>query len=382
MMRGTKYIWQQEGWPHMQWDDTSFSNILAEINLLRGKLLGRVSMFGFEEQNLSMLESMTQEIVHSAKIEGEELNRDSVRSSVARQLGLEYEGLKNSDHYTEGVVQVMIDAVQHHDMPLDAERLFSWHAALFPTGRSGIHKILVGDWRQGEEPMQVVSGPLGHEKIHYEAPASKDVSDMMSDFLRWFDSENTLDPLVKTAVMHLWFVTIHPFDDGNGRICRTLTELLLSRADQTSQRYYSLSSEILNHRKDYYQYLEQAQKGGLDVTPWIQWFLQTLKLALEAAFEKTEGVLRKSRFWDAHRSVSINERQRKVLNMLFDGFEGKLNSSKWYKINHCSQDTANRDIRDLIAKGILKTTGEGGRSTNYELVFPLVGKESVNPLYM
>lgn len=368
MMRGTKYIWQQEGWPHMQWDDTSFSNILAEINLLRGKLLGRVSMFGFEEQNLSMLESMTQEIVHSAKIEGEELNRDSVRSSVARQLGLEYEGLKNSDHYTEGVVQVMIDAVQHHDMPLDVERLFSWHAALFPTGRSGIHKILVGDWRQGEEPMQVVSGPLGHEKIHYEAPASKDVPDMMSDFLRWFDSENTLDPLVKTAVMHLWFVTIHPFDDGNGRICRTLTELLLSRADQTSQRNYSLSSEILNHRKDYYQYLEQAQKGGLDVTPWIQWFLQTLKLALEAAFEKTEGVLRKSRFWDAHRSVSINERQRKVLNMLFDGFEGKLNSSKWYKINHCSQDTANRDIRDLIAKGILKQTGEGGRSTNYELV--------------
>lgn len=382
MMRGTKYIWQQEGWPHMQWDDTSFSNILAEINLLRGKLLGRVSMFGFEEQNLSMLESMTQEIVHSAKIEGEELNRDSVRSSVARQLGLEYEGLKNSDHYTEGVVQVMIDAVQHHDMPLDAERLFSWHAALFPTGRSGIHKILVGDWRQGEEPMQVVSGPLGHEKIHYEAPASKDVPDMMSDFLRWFDSENTLDPLVKTAVMHLWFVTIHPFDDGNGRICRTLTELLLSRADQTSQRYYSLSSEILNHCKDYYQYLELAQKGGLDVTPWIQWFLQTLKLALEAAFEKTEGVLRKSRFWDAHRSVSINERQRKVLNMLFDGFEGKLNSSKWYKINHCSQDTANRDIRDLIAKGILKSTGEGGRSTNYELVFPLVGKESVPPLYM
>ena len=191
---------------------------------------------------------------------------------------------------------------------------------------------------------------------------------MMSDFHRWFDSENTLDPLVKTAVMHLWFVTIHPFDDGNGRICRTLTELLLSRADQTSQRYYSLSSEILNHRKDYYQYLEQAQKGGLDVTPWIRWFLQTLKLALEAAFEKTEGVLRKSRFWDAHRSVSINERQRKVLNMLFDGFEGKLNSSKWYKINHCSQDTANRDIRDLIAKGILKPTGEGGRSTNYELV--------------
>lgn len=336
MMRGTKYIWQQEGWPHMQWDDTSFSNILAEINLLRGKLLGRVSMFGFEEQNLSMLESMTQEIVHSAKIEGEELNRDSVRSSVARQLGLEYEGLKNSDHYTEGVVQVMIDAVQHHDMPLDVERLFSWHAALFPTGRSGIHKILVGDWRQGEEPMQVVSGPLGHEKIHYEAPASKDVPDMMSDFLRWFDSENTLDPLVKTAVMHLWFVTIHPFDDGNGRICRTLTELLLSRADQTSQRYYSLSSEILNHRKDYYQYLEQAQKGGLDVTPWIRWFLQTLKLALEAAFEKTEGVLRKSRFH--------SERIGYVVVSSFKNFFSLKNREKRKKYRDTSENIRNSEV--------------------------------------
>ena len=367
MRRNTRYIWQQEDWPHMTWDNMSFSNTLAEVNMLRGKLLGRVSMFGFEEQNQSMLDSLTQEIVHSAKIEGEELNRDSVRSSVARQLGLEYEGLPVPDHYTEGVVQVMMDAVQHYAMPLDAERLFSWHAALFPTGRSGIHKIAVAQWREGDEPMQVVSGALGHEKVHYEAPASEDVPRMMSELIGWINIEEGVDPLVKAAVVHLWFVTVHPFDDGNGRLCRTLTELLLSRADQTSQRYYSLSSEILNHRKEYYDHLEQAQKGELDITPWIQWFLQTLKTALENALQKTENVVRKARFWDEHRTMVFNDRQRKVLNMLFDGFEGKLNSSKWYKINHCSQDTAIRDIKDLMAKGVLRQTNEGGRSTNYEL---------------
>lgn len=366
-MRQATYIWQEPDWPHMRWDNARISGILAEVNLLRGKLLGRVSMFGFEEQNTSMLDSLTQEIVHSAKIEGEELNRDSVRSSVARQLGLEYEGLPASDHYTEGVVEVMMDAVQHYDHPLDAERLFSWHAALFPTGRSGIHKILVGRWREGDEPMQVVSGAMGHEKVHYEAPGSDLVPGMMEAFIDAVNAEDTIDPLVKAAMMHLWFVTVHPFDDGNGRLCRTLTEMLLSRADHTSQRFYSLSSEILNHHKAYYDYLEQAQKGDLDVTDWIEWFLLTLKVALKVALEKTEHVVRKKMFWDQHRGADLNARQRKVLNMLLDGFEGKLNSSKWYKINHCSQDTANRDINDLIAKGILKSTGEKGRSTNYEL---------------
>ena len=364
----TKYIWQQKEWPHMIWMNESLSSILAEVNLLRGKLLGRVTMFGFKEQNLSMLESLTQEIVHSAKIEGEDLNRDSVRSSVAMQLGLPYEGLPTPDHYTEGVVQVMMDAVQHYDAPVDAERLFSWHGALFPTGRSGLYKITVANWRQGEEAMQVVSGPLGRQKVHYEAPDSQDVPQMMEDLLLWIDEEKNIDPLVKAAVTHLWFVTIHPFDDGNGRLCRTLTELLLSRADNTSQRYYSLSSEILNHRKAYYDHLEQAQKGNLDITPWVTWFLETLKSAIETALAKTENVVRKTQFWEKHRTITFNDRQRKVLNMLLDGFEGKLNSSKWYKINHCSQDTANRDIKDLIEKGILRSTGEGGRSTNYEMV--------------
>ncbi len=351
----------------MTWNNASLCNTLAEVNMLRGKLLGRISMFGFAEQNDSLLYSLTQEIVHSAKIEGEELNRDSVRSSVARQLGLAHEGLPVPDHYTEGVVQVMMDAVQHYSMPLNAERLFSWHAALFPSGHSGIHKIAVARWREGNEPMQVVSGAMGHEKVHYEAPASSDVPTMMAELINWINTAQDIDPLVMAAIAHLWFVTIHPFDDGNGRLCRTLTELMLSRADKTSQRYYSLSSEILNHRKAYYDHLEQAQKGSLDITPWVDWFLQTLKTALANALLKTEGVIRKAQFWDTHSNISFNDRQRKVINMLFDGFEGKLNSSKWYKINHCSQDTANRDIKDLIAKGILRQTDEGGRSTNYQL---------------
>lgn len=362
-----QYIWQQDGWPRMKWHGERLSQRLAEVNLLRGKLLGRIALFGFEDQNRSLLESITQEIVQSAKIEDEELNRDSVRSSVAMQLGLPYEGLPTPDHYTEGVVQVMIDATRHYDAPVDAERLFAWHGALFPTGRSGLYKITVADWRQGDEPMQVVSGPLGNQKVHYKAPASKDVPQMMHDLMVWIEEETQIDPLVKAAIAHLWFVTIHPFDDGNGRLGRTLTELLLSRADHASQRYYSLSAEILNHRKAYYAHLEEVQKGNLDITAWIDWFLQTLKSALEVAMEKTERVVKKKMFWEQNQHLTFNERQRKVLNMLLDGFDGKLNSSKWYKINHCSQDTAIRDIKDLIEKGILRSTGEGGRSTNYEI---------------
>ncbi len=363
------YVWQRAEWPHWTWDSSALAPLLAEANLLRGNLLGRLSAFGFEEQNLSALDALTHEIVHSAKIEGEELNRESVRSSVARQMGLRYEGLPQADHYTEGVVEVMMDAVKQYAAPLDEERLFAWHAALFPMGRSGLTPIKVGGWREGDDPMQVVSGPLGHQKVHYEAPPSSAVPEMMNDFLQWVNSPcEAVDPLIKAAVAHLWFVTIHPFDDGNGRICRTLTELLLSRADHTSQRYYSLSSEILNRRKAYYEHLEQAQKGGADVTPWLEWFLQTLREALEEALRRTDAVVRKTHFWDAHKDLPLNQRQRKVINMLLDGFDGKLNSSKWYKINHCSQDTALRDINDLIRKGILRQTAEGGRSTNYELV--------------
>ena len=366
--RMEQYIWQHEGWPRMTWAEEAFSGLLAEVNMLRGKLMGVISMFSFQEQNDTVLDAMSQEIVHSAKIEGQELDHDSVRSSVARQLGLSYGGLPVPDHFTEGVVQVMIDATQHYDRPLDAERLFNWHAALFPTGRSGMYRITVGAWRCEGGAMQVVSGPMGHEQVHYEAPDNKTVPAMMNQFLSWVNAtDDNIDPLVKAAVAHLWFVTIHPFDDGNGRLCRTITEMLLSRADQTRQRYYSLSSVFLSNRKEYYNHLEQAQKGNLDVTVWIDWFLRQLKEALLASLAKTEHVKAKRIFWDCHREVSFNDRQRKVINMLLNGFEGKLTSSKWYKINHCSQDTANRDINDLIHKGVLVREPGSGRSTAYEL---------------
>ncbi len=362
------YIWQRPNWTHFTWDNTAISQSLAKVNMLRGQLLGRVSMFGLEAKSESMLDAVSQEIIHSAKIEGENLNRDSVRSSVAKQLGLKYEGLTTMDHYIEGVVEVMIDAISHYQKPLSSERLFAWHAALFPTGRSGLYKIDVGQWRQGEDPMQVVSGAMGKEIVHYEAPPSHDIPNMMQQFIRWINTTQPLDPVIKAAIAHLWFVSIHPFDDGNGRICRTLTELLLSRADQTSQRYYSLSTEILTHRKAYYEELEHAQHTDSDVTQWIAWFLQTLEQAIQSSLLKTENVVRKLQFWQKHHITAINDRQRKIVNMLFDGFEGKLTSSKWYKINHCSQDTATRDINDLIKKGILQPTAERGRSTSYTLV--------------
>ena len=361
------WIYERYDWMNFKWDKDKISALAEKVSARIGFLHGRIASLAENERAGASVEILTQDIISSFSIEGISLNTDDVRSSIVRRLGVtNIPTTGTSTHYMEGVVDMMLDATGNCNVPVDRERLFGWHCALFPNGRSGAYPITVGSYRKGD--VQVISGSMGHERVHYMAPPASDVNDLMEEFMYWFNQETGISHIIRSAIAHLIFVSIHPFDDGNGRICRTLTELLLSRADQTPQRYYSLSSEILNHRKDYYQYLEQAQKGGLDVTPWIQWFLQTLKLALEAAFEKTEGVLRKSRFWDAHRSVSINERQRKVLNMLFDGFEGKLNSSKWYKINHCSQDTANRDIRDLIAKGILKPTGEGGRSTNYELV--------------
>lgn len=364
-----KYIWNNEYWPNMYWDSDTLSKMLSDVNELRGNLAGVMSVFGLKERDDSMLSSLTQEIVHSAEIEGERLNHDSVRSSIARQLGLDYAGLPASDHYTEGVVQVLLDATQNYKTDISAKRLFGWHAALFPTGYSGMYRITVGNWRKGPDAMQVVSGALGKQKVHFEAPASDMVEGMMSSFLQWLNTtDDNIDPIVKAAVAHLWFVTIHPFDDGNGRICRTITEWQLSRADNAPQRFYSLSSEILNNRNDYYNHLEKAQKGSLDVTEWIAWFISILEKALLTAIGKTERVKCKTLFWDRHNATPLNDRQRKVINMLLDGFDGKLNSSKWYKINHCSQDTASRDINDLIEKGILrKVAGSGGRSTCYEL---------------
>ena len=294
------------------------------------------------------------------------MNSDQVRSSVARHLGIETEGLPEADHYVDGVVQLMIDATQNYAQPLTNERLFNWHAALFPTGRSGAYKITVADWRQGSDPMQVISGAMGKEKIHYQAPDSDNVPYQMKLFLDWVNDEQRIDPVLKAAIAHLWFVTIHPFDDGNGRIARTIMDLFLARADEMPHRFYSMSAEIRKQRKEYYEILEKTQKGKLDITNWLEWFLDCLNTALLDTEKTISTILQKAAFWDKHR-VPMNERQIKMVNLLWDGFNGKLTSSKWGKITKCSADTALRDIQDLIGKGVLRKTNEGGRSTNYEL---------------
>lgn len=362
------YIWQEKDWPHFTWDNDQVARLLGDVHQDLGRLTGFVRMFGFEQKTDTYLDAITQEIVHSAEIEGEMLDHASVRSSVARQLGLPYAGLPQTDHYVEGVVQIMLDATQHFEQPLTDERLFGWHAALFPVGYSGTYKITVADWRQSQETMQVVSGPIDHYQVHFEAPPSRLVPEMMKTFIEWVNEEKKLDFLVKAAIAHLWFVTIHPFDDGNGRLCRTITEMLLARADGMSQRFYSLSSAILNSRKNYYEQLEQAQKGTTDITRWVVWFLQMLQQAVCSSVAQLDRVMQKTDFWNRHADIIVNERQRKVINRLCDGFEGKLNTSKWAKMCHCSQDTALRDINDLINKGILRDSGEGGRSKNYELI--------------
>ena len=362
------YIWQKDNWPQFSWNESEINDLLIEVHRSQGILLDRMRMFGIEQRNNSLVESMTDEILNSSNIEGERLDHNSVRSSLAKHLRIEIEGLPNTNHYIDGIVQVMLDATSNHEKALTKDRLFNWHAALFPTGRSGYFPITVANWRQREEPMQVVSGALGKEKIHFEAPHSSMVPEMMNVFLDWLEKENNIDPFVKAAIAHIWFVTIHPFDDGNGRICRTITEMLLSRADKSKHRYYSLSSEIMLQRKLYYEILEATQKGNLNITDWIEWFLQALTNALNTSIAKTDTLIQKVSFWDTHRNCALNERQRKIINMLFDGFEGNLTSSKWAKINKCSQDTASRDINDLLDKQILRRNKEGGRSTNYVLV--------------
>ena len=361
------YIHQTDTWPHFNWDRNRIDPKLAAVNKATGYLEGILSSIGFYVKERAAVEAYTHDIVASSEIEGLLLNPDQVRSSIARRMGVQITGEVPYGHYVEGIVQMMMDAVQGYDKPLTDDRLFGWHCALFPNGRNGYEEINVGKYR-GDE-MNVISGALGREKVHYHAPAPERVPEEMNIFLKWFNDPSTPRDYVKSAIAHFWFVCIHPFDDGNGRLCRTITECLLSRADRSAQRYYSLSSEILSHRNEYYLHLERAQKGGLDITEWIVWFLETLRKAVETALDKTERVVMKKRFWDKHHDTPLNERQRKVLNKLLDGFEGKLNSSKWYKINHCSQDTATRDINDLIAKGIVRKSNDGGgRSTNYELI--------------
>ena len=362
----TVYLWQNDKFSSFEWDTNALLLPLGEVHTLQGQLLGRMSALGFEGLS-QQVEAVTQEIIGSSQIEGVTLNADSVRSSVARHLGLETAGNERSDHYTEGVVNAMMQATQAFAEPLTAERMFGWHAAFFPTGYSDGYKITVANWRVGDEPMQVVSGPMGKEKVHFVAPPSDMVPAMMERFIAWCNTPNDTDPILRAAIAHLWFVTIHPFDDGNGRMARTITELMLARADNSSQRFYSLSAEIMKQRKEYYDVLEQVQKGAIDVTPWLLWFVKTLRNALVFSLQTTDRVLQKASFWSKHKETELNERQRKIINRLWDGFDGKLTTQKYAKINHCSQDTALRDIQSLMEKGILRKTEEGGRSTNYEL---------------
>lgn len=365
-MRHSTYIWQCKEWPRFKWDAEALLEPLSNLNRLHGLLHGRMSVLGFNDKDQSLLSAMTDELISSSEIEGISLNPGSVRSSIARRLGIDDEGMIVGDHYVEGLVDVMLDAIRNCREPISAERLFGWHAALFPSGRSGMYKITVADWRKGDEPMQVVSGAFGHERVHYEAPASRDVAAEMERLMNWCNSVD-ISPFIMAGVAHLWFVTIHPFDDGNGRISRTLSDMLLARLDEDPARYYSMSSEINRNKKAYYDILERTQKGNLDITEWLLWFIRCLENAIQRASGVVENTLHKSVYWERFRNTEINERQRKVINRLWDGFDGKLTSSKWAKICGCSQDTALRDINDLIDKGMLRNSGEGGRSANYLL---------------
>ncbi|MET0638169.1 MAG: Fic family protein [Chitinophagaceae bacterium] len=363
-----KYIHELADWPSFTWDDAMLSAPLAALRYDQGRLIGRMENLGFDLKREAMLQTLTQDVVKSSEIEGEILDNNQVRSSIARRLGLEIAGSVNSERHVDGVVEMMVDATQRYEAPLTDMRLFGWHAALFPTGFSGMYKITVGTWRTAEAgPMQVVSGAMGKEHVHYEAPEAARLSADMTTFLAWVNDNNKIDPVVKAAIAHLWFVTIHPFDDGNGRIARAIADMQLARADGSPYRFYSMSSQIRTKRKEYYEILEKTQKGSLDITPWIVWFLHCLSEAIASSDTVLKSVLAKSRFWESQRDHALNARQRSMLNRLIDGFEGKLTSSKWAKITKSSQDTAGRDIQDLIEKGLLVKDEGGGRSTSYSL---------------
>lgn len=366
-----KYIWQQEAWPQWSYDLPGLTLLLAQVHQARGHLLGRMHDLGMDLRDQATLRVLTEDVLKTSEIEGEKLNPDSVRSSIARRLGVDIGALAPADRHVEGVVDMVLDATQNHDQPLTAERLFGWHAAMFPTGYSGLTKIRVGNWRDDASgPMQVVSGPIHRQKVHYEAPPAARLEAEMSAFLQWFNSNMQDDPAIKAGLAHLWFVTIHPFEDGNGRIARAVGDMALARAESSAQRYYSLSAQIQRERKDYYDWLEKTQKGSLDVTNWLAWFLGCLLRAIDGAQESLSNVLTKASFWKRWAGTPMNDRQIKLLNKLLDGFDGKLTSSKWAAIGKCSQDTALRDITDLLERGVLKKSDASGRSTSYELAPP------------
>ena len=363
------YIYERKEWPHFTWDAKHLAGLLAAIRHKQGRLIGHMEALGFNLRQEAVLQTLTADVLKTSEIEGERLDAEQVRSSIARRLGMDVGALKPADRNVEGVVEMMLDATGQYRQPLRAERLFGWHAALFPTGRSGMVKINTGAWRDDRNgPMQVVSGPVGREHVHFEAAVAEKVDGEMNAFLDWFNNDTTNDPALKAGIAHLWYVTIHPFDDGNGRIARAITDMLLARSEDSSQRFYSMSAQIRQERKEYYEILEATQKGSLDITRWLKWFLDCLGSAIEGAQTTLAVVLAKARFWEGIAGTAINERQRMILNRLLDGFEGKLTTSKYANLTKSSTDTALRDIQFLVDHGILARNTAGGRSTSYDLV--------------
>jgi Fic family protein len=360
-----KYIYENKNWTDFSWQDKTLNVVFGEVRLMQGKIIGQMNSLGFSAKEEVTLTALTLDVVKSSEIEGELLNYEQVRSSIARRLGINAAGLVPGSRHIEGVVEMMLDATQRYDLPLSEKRLFGWHAALFPTGYSGPYLIEAGRYRSGE--MQVVSGAMGKEKVHYEAVKPERVKMEMDKFLDWFNNENRLDPVLKAAIAHFWFIIIHPFDDGNGRIGRAIADMLLARSEGSRERFYSMSGQILADRKRYYEVLQKVQHSSGDITEWLNWFLHCLKNAMLVTENTTKKIVRKAEFWKLHENTPINERQRLILNKLFDDFEGKLQTSKWAKITKTSADTALRDIKDLVQKGILEQTADKGRNANYEL---------------
>ena len=362
------YIHELQDWPYFHWNRESLGNPLADVRHQQGRLIGHMEALGFNLRQEAMLKTLTADVLKSSEIEGEKLDAEQVRSSIARRLGMDIGALKAADRNVEGMVEMMLDATRHYNEPLTVERLFAWHASLFPTRSSGMSKIRAGALRDDSTgPMEVVSGPAGKEKVHFQAPPAPRLDGEVKAFLDWFNANADIDPVLKAGLAHLWFVTIHPFDDGNGRIARAIADMALARSENSPQRFYSMSAQIRQERGAYYDILEETQKGTLDITPWMAWFLGCLGRAIDGAQTTLAAVLTKARFWEANAGIAINDRQRLVLNRLLDGFEGKLTTSKYAKLTKCSQDTALRDILPLVKHGILVRNPEGGRSTSYAL---------------
>ena len=363
-----RQIHELPAWPAFRWDRAALVEPLAAARHRQGRLIGQMEAMRLGDRGEAVLRTLTDDVVKSSEIEGEVLDSESVRSSVARRLGLDVAGLLPPDRIIDGVVEMLLDATQSYASPLTDERLFRWHALLFPSARSGLRQIASGAWRDDRSgPMQVVSGPYGRERVHFTAPAARRIPDEMAAFLGWFNSGHDDDPVLVAAVAHLWFVTIHPFDDGNGRIARAIADMQLARSEKSPHRFYSMSSQIRRERSAYYAVLESTQKGDLDITRWLSWFIDCLSKSIAHSEHSLANVMRKARFWERHPDTTMNLRQRDMLNRILAGFEGKVTASKWARLEKCSTDTALRDITDLLARGILVRDAAGGRSTSYSL---------------